>query len=68
MKIFYCPCKSELNCNFYNPRTGRCEMDDPGSYCDAAFYATKEANKNQLFCPGARKGGMKPPKPQRKQT
>ena len=56
MKIFYCPCEGELDCVFYNPRTGRCEMDDPVNNCDAAFYAVEEANENQPFCSGARKG------------
>ena len=49
MKIFNCPCDGELECVFYNPRNGRCEMDDPVNNCAAAFdafYAVEEANEN----------------------
>ena len=59
MKIFYCPCEGELDCVFYNPRTGRCEMNDPVNNCDVAFYAVEEANENQPFCPGRRRFAQK---------
>ena len=59
MKNFNCPCDGELECAFYNPYNGWCEMNDPVNNCAAAFnafYAVEEANENQRLHPGAHQG------------